>query len=115
MKADLTPQGRYDHLMHKAIYIKSFEKAFKLAFAVFAADPKNKAAFLKTGKLRLKKSLLGDNFFTIDAKNSTCLEPAYENWLNQNGWNVSYKKLNDTNGITTFVCLEPIKPIKKTS
>lgn len=68
MEPDLTPQGIYDYLMHKAIYIKSFEKAFKLAFAVFAADPKNKAAFLKTGKLSLKKSLLGDIFLQLILK-----------------------------------------------
>lgn len=64
MNTDLTPQGRYDYLMHKAVYLKSFEKAFKLAFAVFAADPKNKVAFLKTGNLSLKKSLSGDIFYS---------------------------------------------------
>lgn len=115
MNTDLSPQGRYDHLMHKVIYLKSFEKAFKLAFDVFAADPKNRAAFLKTDTLSLKKSLLGDNFFTVDAKKMTCLEPAYENWLNENGWAVSYKNVNAANGITTFVYLKPIKPIKKIS
>lgn len=115
MNTDLTPQGRYDHLMHKVVYLKSFEKAFKLAFDIFAADPKNKAAFLKTGNLNLKKSLLGNIFFTVDAKNMTYLEPVYENWLNKNGWAVSYKNFNDANGITTFVCLKPIKPIKKIS
>lgn len=45
------------------------------------------------GHLSLEKSLLDDNFFTVDAKNMTCLEPAYENGLNQKGWNISYKIL----------------------
>lgn len=76
---------KYEYLMHKVINIKGLKKAFKLVFDVFTAN----------------------------AKNMTCLEPVYENGLNQKGWNISHKNINDTSGITTFVCLKLIKPIKK--
>jgi len=36
--------------------------------------------------------------------------PPYENWLNQNNWDVIY---NYPSGSQTTVILKPIKPIKK--
>lgn len=110
LKADLTPQGRYDYLKNKPADIKGFAQAFEHAFEVYTEKPETKDYFLKTGHLYLSMNLLGNQFFVGHSEGWTCLESAYENWLNQIGWDVSYEH---PDGIATIVRLKPIKPIKK--
>lgn len=110
-KADLTPQGIYDYLMPKPADIKGFAKDFKIAFKVQLDRPQNAQYFLKTGKVQLDSTLLGAEYFKGDARDESYrLLPPYEDWLNQNNWDVTY---NYPSGSQTTVLLKPIKPIKK--
>lgn len=111
LKEALTPQGIYDYLMSKPADIKGFAKDFKIAFKVQLDRPEHAQYFLKTGQVQLDSTLLGAKYFKGNARDKSYrLLPPYENWLNQNNWDVIY---NYPSGSQTTVILKPIKPIKK--
>lgn len=109
--SNLTPQGKYDEIINKPIDKNSFMDDFKNAYNLCTFGHKNEEELVKNKRVLIDSILLGDKYFKGSITDKTYkLNPAYEESINDLGWEVSYEYPNSNEVI---LHLKPIKPIKE--